>query len=451
MRKEIDMNTQICTNKGVVQGVQEDGYVLFKGIPYAKPPIGDLRWKRPEETESWDGVYMADTWPPMCMQILPSPDNPMMGPYHAEFYSNPEFMPPMSEDCLYLNIWMPDYKEGEKLPVAFWIHGGGFGGGFSSEVEFDGEAYAKRGVMLVSVAYRTNIFGFFAHPWLDKENEEGISGNYGIYDQLMALNWVYENIEAFGGDKNNITIFGQSAGAMSTQIMVSSELTGNIPAKAILQSGITCDCKFLYTPTLKEEEEIGEMFVRISGADSIEELRKLPAEEILKLKEELDPKLWQLGKGLVLVPNVDGVVLKETVGEAYRNGHMKKIPYICGVVTDDLAATPEEIKKKKTGILMEDCKHWALKTEELGQNTYVYHFNHDVPGEGGPAFHSSEIWYTFGTIGRNILPMTEEDYALSDKMVDMWTNFMKYGCPDPDGSYEWKAYQKAEPYINVFE
>ena len=238
---------------------------------------------------------------------------------------------------------------------------------------------------------------------------------------------------------------------MSVQIFVSSEMTGNIPAKAIMQSGTTCEGKFFYTPTLLEEEEIGKMFVDATGAKYVRDLRKIPPEEVLRFKCQLDPKLWELGKGLVLVPNVDGLLLKESVREAWGNGHMKKIPYMCGVVTDDLDSSPEEIRQRTTGSLMQDCKKWALKAEENGSDTYVYHFNHDVPGSGEPAFHSSEIWYTFGTVGRNILPMTEDDYALSRRMVDMWTDFMKHGTPDPDGQRGWRPYRKEDRCVMVFE
>lgn len=450
------MNKSVVTNKGTVEGIEKDGYVVFKGIPYAKAPVGELRWKAPQELDAWEGTYKADTFQNMCMQELPKAEHPFMGRFHKEFYNNPEFVPGMGEDCLYLNIWVPEHEEGERLPVAFWIHGGGFGGGYSSELEFDGEAFCKKGVILVTINYRVNIFGFFAHPWLDAENERHISGNYGILDQIAALKWVANNIENFGGDSKNITVFGQSAGSMSTQVLCSSKLTGDIPAKAIMQSGISCDADVLYTPTLKEEEEIGERFVELTGKTSLEELRAMSTEELFEAKIKLDDEMWKTGRGLVVVPNADGYVLEKTVKDVWKEGTMKDIPYMCGVVTDDLGATPEEVKAGKTGILMEECKRWAATREEKGTPAYLYHFAHELPGDDWGAFHSSELWYTFGTLGRCWRPMEQQDYDLSEEMVTCWTNFMKTGDPNGETQIQeekekWESYTKENPYVKIFK
>ena len=197
--KEAVMERVIQTKKGRVKGVELDGYTVFRGIPYAQAPVGEMRWKRPEPVEDWDGEYVADTFRNMCPQNMPDPETPWGAGYYKEFYSEEEYVPPMSEDCLYLNIWVPDSaQDGSALPVAFYIHGGGFSGGYGSEKEFDGAAFCAKDVILVTVNYRVGIFGFFAHPWLDEEYEEGVSGNYGILDQIAALTWVYENIAAFG-------------------------------------------------------------------------------------------------------------------------------------------------------------------------------------------------------------------------------------------------------------
>ena len=450
------MNCVVKMTKGTIEGIKQNGYVVFKGIPYAKAPVGELRWKAPVEMDPWEGTYKADTFRNMCMQELPQAEHPFMGRFHKEFYNNPEFVPGMGEDCLYLNIWVPEHEEGEKLPVAFWIHGGGFGGGYSSELEFDGEAYCQKGVILVTVNYRVNIFGFFAHSWLDAENERQVSGNYGILDQIAALKWVEENIESFGGDKENISVFGQSAGSMSTQVLCSSKLTGNLISKAILQSGISCEEDILLTPTLKEEEEIGEQFVTLSGKTSLEELRAMSAEEIFQVERKLNDELWKSGKGLSLVPNADGYVLDETVKEVWKKNGMKDIPYLCGVVTDDLGASRKEVQEGKTGILMEECKRWGEKCEEREKPAYLYHFAHELPGDDWGAFHSSELWYTFGTLGRCWRPMTEQDYELSEEMVTFWTNFMKTGNPNGEIKNQeekntWESYTKAHPYVKVFK
>lgn len=441
----------VKTKYGEIEGIRKEGYTVYKGIPYAKPPVGELRWRAPQEQEPWEGVYEAKEFGAICPQSLPEEDNPFTGRFCKEFYNDPEFIPEMSEDCLYLNIWAPENPENKKLPVAFWIHGGGFGGGYSSEMEFDGEAYCKKEVILVTINYRVNIYGFLAHPWLDAENERGISGNYGILDQIAALTWVYENIAAFGGDPENITVFGQSAGSMSTQVLISSELTGNMIAKAIMQSGINCEKDFLYTPTLQEEEEIGAWFVELTGAADLTELRQLSIKEIAEAKEKLDARTWEMGKGIVIVPNVDGHVLKETVGEVYRNGNMKNIPYMAGCVTDDLGSTPEEVQAKKTGVLCEENKSWSLRQEELwNRASYVYHFAHELPGDDWGSFHSAELWYTFGTLGRCWRPMVEEDYQLSAQMVDYWTNFMKTGNPNGVGLANWEPCTKEKPVVKKF-
>lgn len=441
----------INTSHGKIQGIELDGYSVFKGVPYAKPPIGELRWKAPQSLEAWEGVYKADKFADMPMQDLPTADLPITGRFLKEFYENAEFIPGQSEDCLYLNIWAPDQIERKKLPVAFWIHGGGFGGGYSSEMEFDGKAYCEKGVILVSVGYRVNTFGFLAHPWLNEENERNISGNYGILDQIAALKWVYKNIENFGGDPENITVFGQSAGSMSTQVLISSPLTEGMIAKAILQSGISCEENILATPSLEEEMEIGKKYVEITGAKSLEELRTMSAEQLMEAKRILDREIWKMGKGLMVVPNKDGYVLTQNVKETWNDGNMRNIPYMLGVVTDDLGATPEEIVEKRTGALMEECKRWSEKCDAVNNlPSYVYYFSHELPGDDWGAFHSAELWYMFGTYERCWRPMTKEDAILSEEMVTYWTNFMKTGNPQSTETRQWKPYTKEVNFIKQF-
>ncbi len=445
----------VTTTKGMIEGVFCDGYTVYKGVPYAKPPVGDLRWKAPVELEPWEGVLKADKFANKCWQDEPSADTPWGGFFLKEFYLNPEFNVPMSEDCLYLNIWTPNNCENKKLPVAFWIHGGGFGGGYNCEMEFDGEAFAKKGVILVTIQYRVNIFGFLAHPWLDAENERGISGNYGILDQIAALKWVKENIEAFGGDPENITVFGQSAGCMSTQVLMSSELTGDIPKRAIYQSGIAAEFDaLLYTPTLEEEEIVGELFVKETGCTSLSELRALSGEEVLKYKNKFDGKAMDLGHGLCLVPNVDGYVLKDTVKNIYKQGGFKKVPYMMGCNLDDLGSTPDMIEAGTPGVLYQENKAYAAKCEELGLPAYVYYMPHALHDEGDakkPCFHSGELWYMFGTLDRCWREMDEKDHALSREMIAYWTNFMKTGNPNGEDVSEWKSYTKAEEFVKVFQ
>lgn len=446
------MENQVCTKQGVLEGEMHQEYIVFKGIPYAKAPVGEFRWKEPQKPESWEGVRKADHFEKICMQELPDDKNPVTGRYKKEFYSDSKYIPPMSEDCLYLNIWVPRKKREEGYPVAFWIHGGGFGGGYSSEIEFDGKKYAQKGVILVTVEYRVNIFGFLAHPWLSAENQNSHSGNYGILDQIAALNWVYDNISAFGGNPDKITVFGQSAGSMSTQVLVSSTLTRGKIAGAILQSGLSCCEDILATPTLKEAEKYGELFVRCTGAQNIDELRNMTAEELMHARAEFDEMMWKTGKGIVLVPNVDGYVLQRSVRQIWNRGEMHRIPYMLGVVTDDLGSKEKEVKAKKPGILLEECKRWAAKCEEQNiGNVYLYYFSHELPGDDWGAFHSSELWYMFGTYERCWRPMSQKDQKLSEGMVEYWTSFIKNGNPQINADEPWTCYSSQNPYVKRFD
>ena len=262
------------TKYGLVRGHSMEGYTVFKGIPYAKPPLGEGRFAAPQEPDSWEGIYEAEHFGSVAMQVPLDPASF----YGKEFYQYPDYMPARSEDCLYLNIWTPAGEAGEKLPVAFWIHGGAFLQGYSHEVEFDGEAYCRRGVVLVSINYRLGVFGFLAHPWLEEQAGQGgrrISGNYALLDQIAALRWVRENIAAFGGDPGNITVFGQSAGCMSVQALVSTPLTEDWIAKAIFQSASGYK-SMMGTHTMEEAKKAGEEFVELTGAADLEALRAIP-------------------------------------------------------------------------------------------------------------------------------------------------------------------------------
>lgn len=439
------MDKTITTNYGKIVGEEQKDYVVYKGIPYAKPPIGNLRWKAPQTPDPWQGIYEAKNFSAKCPQ-----DENHFGLYQKEFYNNLDFLRPSNEDCLYLNIWVPKTNT-QKKPVAFWIHGGAFSGGYSSEIEFDGEAYCKKDIILVTVNYRLNVYGFLAHPWLSAENERGISGNYGILDQVAALKWVYENIGYFGGDSENITVFGQSAGSMSTQVLVSSKLTDHMIHKAILQSGITYKSKILFTPSLEEEERIGEKFVSYTGAKSLEELRKLSTKELDDARKRFIKDMWKAGNGIVFVPNIDGYVLKDSVSNLLEKGQIKDIPYMLGTVQEDLNVTKEQIASGDKGELFKDCKRWSFKLEELGREpAYIYYFAHHLPGDEAGAFHSAELWYTFGTLGRCWRPMKEHDYQLSEEMVTYWTNFMRYGSPADDKIKEWRKCSRMDPFIKEF-
>lgn len=446
------MNTVVTTQKGKIKGCAENGCLVFKGIPYAKPPVGNLRWRAPQETEEWDGIYEAAQFSAKAVQ-----GDQKVGFYGKEFYADPAYDVEISEDCLYLNIWAPEITEHtesreQRLPVAFWIHGGAFLSGYGSEQEFDGAAYAKRGVILVTINYRLNLYGFLAHPWLSEESGQGISGNYGILDQIAALKWVYENIGAFGGDPDNITIFGQSAGAMSVQTLLSSELTGNMIAKAILQSGGSYGKGIQRDMPLREAEEYGEKFAGLAGAKDLAALRAMSAQELEKPFGQMMEEAFTSGKGLFMVPNIDGHVLKQGYNNTIEEKKLKRIPYLLGSTKNDIMVTKEELAAGEKGTLYEGCAAFSHKMEELWKEpSYVYYFTRQMPGDEEGAFHSSELWYMFGTVKRCWRSLTEEDVRLSERMLDYWTNFMKNGNPNGDGLAEWRACSVEDPFVMEFD
>lgn len=440
------MNTIIETKKGKISGVDKGNYTIYMGVPYAKPPVKELRFKAPEPLDSWDGVFEANRFNDACMQEL-SINDPLYGP---EFYSDKEWIRAQSEDCLYLNIWVPNNAKDKKLPVAFWIHGGAFLSGYATEKEFDGEAYCKKGVILVSVEYRCNIFGFLAHPLLTKESPDHTSGNYGILDQIAALRWVYDNIECFGGDPDNITVFGQSAGAMSVQTLISSPLTDGMIAKAIMQSGGGYKGGLSTDMLLSKQEQYGEIFMEVAGISTLEELRAMDADKILSLLGPFMGRVFPIAKGLFLAPVIDQHLLTDGYDSLIEKGQIKDIPYLLGSTKNDITVTDDMLKNGTFSPVYTGCISMSKKLEELGRKpAYVYYFAHDLPGDDAGAFHSSELWYMFGTLDRCWRPFTKADHDLSDKMIDYWTNFMKTGNPNSEGDETWRPCTCEDEFVLV--
>lgn len=399
------------TKKGRIGGIAMDGCVVYRGIRYAKAPVGELRFKAPVETDAWEGVYEAIRWG----NISPQADLADMPLYGREFYSQPEFTAPCDEDCLFLNIWTPADSKGKKLPVAFWIHGGAFDHGWGFELEFDGASFCRQNVILVTINYRVGVLGFLAHSWLS-ERENGRSGNYGCLDQIAALKWVRDNIEAFGGDPDNITVFGQSAGCMSAQVLTSTDLTRGWISKCILQSAPAYPSPMLSGGTLAEAEEKGAALIRNAGISSLEELLAVPASVLVKAQQEA---------GVMLPPVIDGFVQTASGEKLLEEGHFHDIPYMAGCTADD--------------IFGDDCRKlvsaWCAKKAEKGTTpVYQYFFRRALPGDDAGSFHSAELWYVFGTLKRCWRPMTEADEALSCRMVSAWTSFMKTGTPGWDAA-----------------
>ncbi len=412
----------ISTKYGKISGIEKKNSNVYLGIPYAQPPVGALRWKAPQPCKAWEGVLDASREPPRSMQVPRVP-----GSMADKEFGGGVFR--CSEDSLTLNMWVPKNAAGKKLPVAVWIHGGVFLRGFANEREYDGTALNESGVILVSVNYRLGAFGFLAHPWLTAE--AGTSGNYGILDQIAALKWVQENIAAFGGDPENVTVFGQSAGAMSVLTLISSPLTKGLFCKAILQSGLGLDGDV----PLTDGEADGVDFAALAGASSLEELRALPAERVLELSEKITALRSAAGRHLAYVPLIDGKVLPD--GYRAQRGAIPDMPLMVGSTKDDIG-TP--------GQLYAGAEAFARDISARHQSgVYVYSFVHPLPGDDSGAFHSGELWYMFGSLPNCWRPFTPADYELSARMVKSWTDFMKSGNPG------WSCYTQEHPYVQILD
>ena len=420
--KTVDVRTE-C---GVVRGTAENGMHVFRGIPYAEAPVGERRFLPPVHKAPWDGVREALNNPAMC----PQPDM-TKGFYGKEFYTDPAFpLPEMSEDCLYLNIYAPEEVR-EPLPVAFWIHGGAFDHGFNSEMEFGGEAFAEKGVILATINYRVGVFGFLALEELRNADVHHSVGNAGMLDQVMALEWVQRNIAAFGGDPQRITVFGQSAGAISTETLLCSSLTEGMIHRAVLQSAAGLDIGLKKYKTPEEAYAVGACIMELTGTHNVQELRDVPPEVFV----DILPELYRRTGSLTFVPVLDGYLLDTPQEETIRAGKLRRIPYLIGSTAQDIMI-PKGSDGRDSALYRGICA-WA---EVNKGNTWQYYFDHPLPSDQAGSFHSSELWYMFGTWRRCWREMTEDDARLSEEMVTAWTQFMKDGDPG------WEKY----PFCRTF-
>ena len=426
-------NPVLTIEGGQIQGVLTDStnVMVYKGIPYAAPPVGDLRWKRPQAVIPWEGVRQCDKWgyAPLQRDHVPGEF------YTEEFYfgGNQE----RSEDCLYLNVWAPAQTLGQtdaKLPVAMWVHGGAYMGGCGHEITMDGDAWATRGVILVTINYRLGIMGFLSHPLLAKEDVDGVSGNYGTWDQVAALKWVKKNIAQFGGDPDNIMIFGQSAGAASIKNLVTSNESKKLVSKAIIQS-IGGLGEVIPAPAQDVAENIGKEMMDAAGLTTLEAMRAAKPEEL----DAAFGAFMATGKvkGLPLVPHIDGRLLGKTFTQAAEDNTIADVPYMLGSTLDDMMPT-----------MGEGIDQFAFLRETQSKHpVYAYRFDRRLPGEPNTAYHSSELWFIFKTLKNSRRPFTAADYELADRMMDYWTNFAKYGNPNGNVDGEWKADTKENPFV----
>lgn len=417
--------------QGRLEGIDKGDYALYRGVPYAEPPVDGLRFCAPKKKEGWHGVRKATENPPIAWQT-PQPAGSF---YEKEFYAGDESIRNRSEDCLYLNIWTPAQKKSDGLPVLFWIHGGAFRHGFGHEREFDGKACCKRGIILVTIQYRLGIFGFFDHPWLGQTG-----GSLAIQDQIAALKWVYDNIGEFGGDAGKITVAGQSAGGVSVQALLCAPQTEGRIHQAILQSGGGYGQLERRCQTKRDALKAGIGFTQKYGIPSLEELKKIEAQALLKMADEyaFPCRITVSGDGQ------SGIMPEKSLYEKSR----VKLPCLMGSNKNDIRVTQEMVQKGIPSDLyvgnMEFARQYGTQN-----NCYLYYFERQLPGDAAGAFHSAELWYMFGTLGRSWRPFAEADTVLSERMLDAWCRFVKKGHPG-EREGEWEAYREEKPYIHVW-
>ena len=454
----------VKTVNGLVAGAIHEGIHIFKGIPFAAPPTGSLRWKAPQPPADWKGVKQ-------CITFSASPFQPDPVPFlcwSEEFIAPPK---PLSEDCLYLNVWTGAKNKNEKRPVFVWIYGGGLSSGSAACAIYDGEEMAKKGIVFVSINYRVGPFGFMAHPELSKE-QNNASGNYGLLDQIAALQWVQKNIAAFGGNPDQVTIAGQSAGSISVNALIGSPLAKGLFNGAILQSGGLLGS--LTPASLSNAEAIGLELQKKAGAANIDQLRNKSAEEILTASQS--PGMMRMGLTL------DGYVLPTDINNHFKEGKHNNVPLLIGWVTGDalLFGKPtitaekfiQQANEKYGTNAAEYLKLFPAGNDEQAQlsqsrinlfsfaglpahllagynnkPTFIYQSSYvptDKPGfPDYGAFHTSEVPYALHTLHLWKRPWQQQDYDVQELMSSYWIQFIKTGNPNGNGLIQWEPYNKA--------
>lgn len=476
---------EVTVENGKLQGTSNSDHTvrIFKGIPFAAPPIGDLRWKAPQPAPNWTGVRQADKFGSACLQTNVFGD--------IFFRDNQP-----SEDCLSLVIWIPAKPASAKLPVIVWYYGGGFVAGSSSEPRYDGENLAKKGVIVVEPNYRLGAFGFFSHPELTKESGHNASGNYGLLDEVAALKWVVKNIAAFGGDPHNITIAGESAGSLSVSALMASPLSRDLFQKAIGESGAFFPGGVnlgLSLKPLAESEKFGVEFAKSLGADSLAQMRAKPANDLLQAAA-------QRSRGFAFGPNLDGYFLPTDALAIYTQGAQSHVPLLAGwnadegkmfvlfnpqkptaksfaeqaqtrfgeqaaqflklypATTDEEAVTSAEALAGDDFIAFSTWKWIDMQRKTGNSPVYQYHFEQvpavkpgakvgPIPASEMGSKHAGEIEYVFQTLkSQEGVPWTEDDFKVSDAMSSYWVNFAKNGNPNGNGLPEWPKCDSSDGY-----
>lgn len=464
------------TKYGEVSGVAERGITRFMGIPYAAPPVGALRWRAPQKPASWQGVRVCSRPGPCCPQ-KPGQVNNMTLDQHEK-----------SEDCLYLNVWTPAQSTHDALPVLVYIHGGAFLGGMGSAQLFEGWGFASRGVVLVTINYRLGIFGYMAHPQLSAENEKGVSGNYGLLDQIAALRWIKENIAAFGGDPNRITVAGQSAGGMSVCALLTSPLSAGLFRAAAIHSGGPGYNRMM--PEMQKVEAFGERAMQICGCTTLSQMREVSAEELLDVDINCDERI-------PFQPCIDGYILPESSYCAFMNGRIAQVPLLFGSTQDEgsfvsvSGATPDEqIESIRTSLgadfeefarlyelsaqtlpkvlhdsgrdaMKQNLSHVAARLAKIHPApVYQYLFAEPTVKSDGTnlgAGHSSELAYVFANLwvaGKYTYDYSQwtpayryENFELAQFMCSYWANFARTGDPNAPGLPYWAPFSDDGAYL----
>jgi para-nitrobenzyl esterase len=459
---------RVVIESGAISGLRENGLDVYKAIPFAAPPVGDLRWRPPVHAASWTGTRKADAFAPACMQVGVS----MPG----------ETAPAVSEDCLYLNIWAPTRTAHEQLPVIVWIYGGGYVNGSAAMPLYWGDRLAQKGVIVVTIAYRLGPLGFLALPELTRESLHHSSGNYGLMDQIAALEWIQRNIAAFGGDPKCVTIAGQSAGSLSVSILMASPLGKGLFQRAIGESGglfepLQLAPKYL----LANAEHDGDKYAASLGAASLMDLRRLPAAQLTG------------NAGGIVHAVIEPYVLPRSPYEAFASGQQNDVPLLIGSnadearaivdVTHDTAATfdsdvehsvgqlppallaayphatDEEARQAQLGLERDlrfgwDMWAWARLQAGTGKSPVFYYlFRQQPPFPAGSVYagwgasHFAELWYVFDHLDQSPWKWTPADRKLTEQMSGYWVNFARAGDPNGPGLPSWPAFANAESKV----
>jgi para-nitrobenzyl esterase len=464
----------LATAQGRLAGTSMDGVTAYLGVPYAQPPVGDLRWRSPQPPKAWKGVRQAVKFGPACVQAK----NPENGPWDNHWHPEPPFV----EDCLTLNVWTPAKSVGGRLPVAFWIYGGGLIQGGSSSDTYNGAEFAKQGVVVVTVNYRVGVPGYFAHAELSKESADHVSGNYGFQDVVAALHWVQANIGAFGGDPAKVTVVGQSAGGRTVHILLSSPRARGLFRGAIAESSIPGVMPTARDGdrTLAEMEAAGEAYGKAKDAPTLAKLRQLPADALAVPNGGVLAAAEVSGASYPVGFTVDGVWLPKQTSASIDEAPVVDVPVLIGHNKDEgdirIPLTQKvpvaEFDRRVKGIygdqarelealyplqgddaskaqqtaghdrVMFGVQRWAMKRTQRASNpVFMYNFGHVLPGytaKDWGSFHTSEVPYWMRTLNVLGRPLTADDRKVSDQLSAYWLNFIRTGNPNGAGLPTWR-------------